>query len=82
MLLHLCKGMYLYSTYEILRSYAGIIRIRFSGIISAPFMWDTPANNYVAAKLQINFCNFQMGAQITVSAKTGTESGVSVPIVQ
>ncbi len=51
MLLHLCKGMYLYSTYEILRSYAGIIRIRFSGIISAPFMWDTPANNYVAAKL-------------------------------
>ena len=35
MLTHLCKGSVRESTLEILRSYAGIIRIRFMGMISA-----------------------------------------------
>ena len=45
---HLCKGLtscndaHMY--YEILRSYAGIIRIRFMGIISATVTPGTPAN--------------------------------------
>ena len=34
MLIHLCKGS-TQCAHEILRSYAGIIRIRFMGIISA-----------------------------------------------
>ena len=33
------------STHEILRPYAGIIRIRSMGMISAPKHRDTPANN-------------------------------------
>ncbi len=42
MLLHLCKGVRT-SVHEILRPYAGIIRIRSMGMISARIAPDTPA---------------------------------------
>ena len=41
---HLCKGVRHYSAHEILLPYAGIIRIRFMGMISARIVPDTPAN--------------------------------------
>ena len=41
---HLCKGVRYNSVHEILLPYAGIIRIRFMGMISARTIPDTPAN--------------------------------------
>ena len=37
------RGMYTKGTFEIMLPYAGIIRIRFMGMISAPAIRDTPA---------------------------------------
>ncbi len=36
---------------EITRPYAGIIRIRFMGMISAPVIRDTPANYFFSTNL-------------------------------
>ena len=41
---HLCKGARHYDVHEIMLPYAGIIRIRFMGMISARTVPDTPAS--------------------------------------
>ena len=38
------RGMYTKGTFEIMLPYAGIIRIRFMGMISASVLRGTPAN--------------------------------------
>ena len=53
---HLCKGLTrcdMHTMYnEIMRSYAGIIRIRFMGMISATVTRGTPAD--ISAKISKN----------------------------
>ena len=49
---HLCKGVRYNSVHEILLPYAGIIRIRSMGMISARNDPDTPAIVISGAKIE------------------------------